>query len=93
MATGRCSGCGRVDSVRKIILHIVSCKAYTELFQREPGKCLDPAAEAARYRTEEQTPEARAEQRGARLEQRFAEINQLQAVSATRWSKPPDILD
>ncbi len=93
MATGRCSGCGRADSVSKISLHIVSCQAYSELFQRQPGKCLDPAAEAARYRAEEQNPEARAEQRGVRLEQRFAEINQLQAVSASRWSRPPDILD
>lgn len=93
MALGRCSGCGRADSLRKISVHIVTCPAYLDLFSRQPERCLDPAAEARRYRAEEQTPEARAEQRGARLEQRFAEINQLQAASASRWSRPPDILD
>lgn len=93
MALGRCSGCGRADSLRKISLHILSCPLYGELFAREPERCLDPAAENERYRAEENTPQARAEQRGERLHQRFSEINRQQAVSASRWARPPDILD
>jgi hypothetical protein len=93
MATGRCSGCGRTDSLRKISTHIVDCFAYLDLFQRDPARALGPAAEYERYRAEDRSPEARAEQRGERLQVRFAEINRQQAVSASRWAKPPDILD
>lgn len=93
MAAGRCSGCGRKDSLRKINQHVVSCPSYLDLFEHDPARCLDPAAEYERFRTEDNTPEARAQQRGARLELRFAEINRLQAHSATRWARPPDILD
>lgn len=93
MAAGRCSGCGRGDSLRKIILHVVSCEAYLALYEHDPERALDPVAENERFRSEENTPEARAEQRGVRLETRFAEINRLQAVSASRWARPPDILE
>lgn len=93
MTTGRCSGCGRADSLRKIRLHIVDCSLYLDLFQRAPEGALDPAAEHERYRTEDRNPEARAEQRGERLEVRFAEINRQQSLSTFRWAKPPDILD
>lgn len=93
MALGRCSGCGRIDSHRKIGLHIVSCPDYLSLFVREPDRALDPVAEHDRYRAEDRSPQARAEQRGERLNARFAEINRQQAVSASRWAKPPDILD
>lgn len=93
MATGRCSGCGRTDSLRKIRLHILHCTRYEHLFHHEPDRALDPAAEHQRYQAEERNPEARAEQRGERLEVRFAAINRHQATSATRWARPPDILD
>lgn len=93
MSAGRCSGCGRVDSLRKVSLHIVSCPDYLALYEQHPERALEPEAEYSRFRTEDTTPEARAQQRGARLEVRFAEINRQQAASATRWSKPPDILD
>lgn len=93
MASGRCSGCGRADSLRKISTHIVSCPDYAELFQSDPSKALDPAAEHRRFQTEDRSPEARAEQRGERLLVRFADINRQQAASTARWAKPPSILD
>lgn len=93
MAAGRCSGCGRTGSLRKISQHVVDCIDYQELFERDPAKALDPAVEHERFRAEECNPEARAHQRGERLQPRFAEINRQQSASAARWATPPDILD
>lgn len=93
MASGRCAGCGRIDSLRKISQHIVDCPLYVDLFHHDPDRCLAPAAEFERYRTEDNSAIARAEQRGTRLSARFAEINRHQAVSTARWLRPPDILE
>lgn len=93
MASGRCAGCGRIDSLRKISQHIVDCEKYYTLFQQDPSRCLTPAAEFERYCDEENSAVARAEQRGTRLAVRFAEINRHQAASAARWQRPPDILE
>jgi hypothetical protein len=93
VAAGRCAGCGRTGSLRKITQHMVSCSDFIDLFGRDPAKALDPEAEYDRYRAEERNAEARAHQRGERLAVRFAEINRQQAASASRWAKPPDILD
>lgn len=93
MPAGRCAGCGRVDSRRKIALHIAECSQYIELYQRDPSRALTPEAEYERHRTVDMTPEARAFQRGVRLKHRFAEINQQQQASASRWATPPDILE
>lgn len=93
MAAGRCAGCGRIDSANKVSSHVLACKAYIDLFEREPGSALTPEAELARFRREDDTPEARAVARGLRLEERFAEINAAQAASASRWATPPDLLD
>lgn len=92
MPAGRCAGCGRTESMRKISLHIVECGRYIDLYARHPERALAPVAEYDRYRREN-TPEARAEQRGQRLHARFAEINRQQAASVTRWTTPPDLLD
>jgi hypothetical protein len=93
MAAGRCAGCGRIDSLRKISTHIVDCTAYLNLFQHNPLRCLTPAAEYERHRAEDTTPVARAEQRGTRLAARFAELNRQQLASVVRWQRPPDILE
>lgn len=93
MATGRCAGCGRIASLRKISQHIVDCESYIELYKREPAQCLDPVAELNRFRDQGGAPQARAEQRDERLRARFAEINRQQLASASRWAKPPDILE
>lgn len=93
MASGRCAGCGRIDSLRKISQHIVDCQDYHALFAHDPTRCLTPAAEYQRYRHEENSAVARAEQRGTRLAVRFAHINRHQAASAVRWQRPPDILE
>jgi hypothetical protein len=93
MASGRCAGCGRIDSVRKVGQHIVDCPQYLKLFTTHPGRCLTPAAEFERYRCEDNSAIARAEQRGSRLAVRFAQINRHQAASALRWQRPPDILE
>lgn len=93
MAAGRCAGCGRIDSLRKIGQHIVDCVGYLTLFSTDSGRCLTPAGEYERYRREETSAVARAEQRGTRLAARFREINRHQAASAARWQRPPDILE
>jgi hypothetical protein len=93
MPAGRCSGCGLNDSARKVALHVLTCSRYLDLFRQDPARCLDPAAEYERYRTEELNPEARAERRDVRLRDRFAELDRQQAVQADRWRTPPDLLD
>lgn len=93
MATGRCAGCGRIDSLRKIGQHIVDCVDYTTLFRTDPDRALTPAEEYQRYRRDETSAVARAEQRGSRLAVRFREINRHQAASTARWARPPDILE
>lgn len=93
MATGRCAGCGRIDSLRKISQHIVDCPLYLHLFDEQPDRCLAPAAEYERHRAEDNSALARAEQRGTRLAARFAELNRHQAASNARWQRPPDILE
>ncbi len=93
MASGRCAGCGRTGSLRKISQHIVDCCSYIELYERNPERCLDPVAELNRYRIHDGGSQARAEQRDERLRARFAEINRLQLTSANRGASPPDILE
>lgn len=93
MAAGRCAGCGRTGPGSKIAGHVIACQAFIELFERDPGRALTPEAELIRFLHEDDTPEARAAARGQRLEERFAEINRQQAVSASRWATPPDLLD
>lgn len=93
MAAGRCAGCGCTDSARKIGLHVMTCPQYIELYRCEPGRCLDPEAEYQRYRTEEDTAEARAHRRHLRLRDSFAETQARQALQAARWRQPRDILD
>lgn len=92
MPTGRCSGCGRTGSLCKIRLHVVACDEYIDLFARDPEAALDPHTDFVQHRRA-QTAQARAIERGHRLEARFAEINRQQAASASRWVTPPDILD
>lgn len=93
MASGRCAGCGRINSLRKISQHIVDCQSYIELYEQAPERCLDPVAEWDRYRERGGGTQERAEQRDERLRARFAEINRQQLASASRWASPPDILD
>jgi hypothetical protein len=93
MAAGRCAGCGRTNSLRKISLHMIDCVKYRELFEKDPVHAPGPAEEYQRHRREDTTPEARAVQRGLRLHTRFAEINRQQAHSAARWATPSDILE
>lgn len=93
MAAGRCAGCGRTDSARKVAVHVLACKAFIDVFEQDPERALTPEAELDRFRREDDTPEAKAVARGLRLEERFAAINRQQQVSASRWVTPPDILE
>jgi hypothetical protein len=93
MATGRCAGCGCTGSVCKIGSHVMTCPQYIELYQHDPARCLDPAAEYQRYRTDEDTSEARARRRHLRLADSYIDLERRQALQATRWRKPKDILE
>ncbi len=92
MAAGRCAGCGRTGSSKRINTHVLGCDGYRQLFQLAPERCLDPAAEYRRFKAEDDTSEARAERRDARLQQRFADMDAEQSRQAQRWRKPADIL-
>lgn len=92
MALGRCAGCGRTGSCKKVEVHALTCPQYLELFRTQPERCLDPAAEHDRHK-EQNTSEARAAQRDIRLRARFAEMERQQNIQGQRWRKPKDILD
>lgn len=92
MAAGRCAGCGQTDSIRKIQIHVNGCREFIDLFRVNPERCLDPVAEYDRYKAEDDSPEARAERRDGRLQQRFADLDQRQTRAAQRWSPERDIL-
>lgn len=74
-------------------IHVLMCPAYAQLFRTHPERCLDPDAEYVRYKTEDDTSEARAKIRDVKLQQRFAEMDRLQSIQAKRWQKPKDILE
>lgn len=93
MAAGRCAGCGRTGAVRKIQAHALTCQKYITLYATSPQRCLDPEAEYIRYQTEDNSPEARAERRDARLRERFSHLDAAAARQAQRWQIPKDILD
>lgn len=93
MAMGRCSGCGLVGSCKKVEIHVLTCPSYLTLFRTEPERCLDPASEQQRYKTHEDTSQARAARRDTRLRHRFAEMDRHQSMQAQRWRTPKDILE
>jgi hypothetical protein len=89
---GRCAGCGRQGSARQVKIHILACQEYAALHQVAPEKCLGPDEEYARYKAQDDSPDARAERRDERLQRRFAELDQQQQMEARRWQPEPDIL-
>jgi len=93
MPTGRCAGCGYVNSDRRAKLHVVGCSDFLELFENDPDKALDPVTEYQRYKSEELTSDARAQRRDLRLTERFSELSALQDLQARRWTTPKDILE
>ncbi len=92
MAAGRCAGCGLTASERRVKLHVLDCPDFLELFRQHPQRCLDPQDEYLRYKTEDDTSEARAGRRDERLRQRFAEQDERQSREDRRWLPEPDIL-
>jgi len=92
MPTGRCAGCGFSAPHTKVKIHVLACPVYVRLFHEDPHRCLDPLAEYERFKTSEDTPEARAVQRDLRLAARFVELSSAEARQTNRWRTPPDIL-
>ena len=93
MPSGRCAGCGSTGSVRKVSTHILTCHEYLALFRQSPQRCLDPQAEHERYKTEDDTSEARAARRDQRLKSRFVKLDGQQRFAARRWQQLKDILE
>lgn len=93
MPRGRCAGCGRHGSPTQVCVHILGCAEYLRLYRESPERCLDPEAEYERHNAAQNTPEARAERRGARLTLRFAETDRQQIRDAARWQQPGDLFD
>lgn len=68
MLRGRCSGCGKEDTTRKVQIHITQCPEYLALFRSHPDRALDPAAEYVKS----QQPEALQDSEDVREAQREA---------------------
>lgn len=64
MAAGRCAGCGKTGSACKVNGHILTCEKWLALYQSDPSKALDAAAEHIRWKAEDQANE-RTERREA----------------------------
>lgn len=93
MPTGRCAGCGRIESLKKAEQHALTCPEYLKRYREHPESCLDPGAEFVRFKTEDDTSEARAERRDQRLQKRFADMDEQHARQAQRWQRPKDLLE
>lgn len=87
MALGRCAGCGKTGSACKIKDHCVQCPRWLLLFQQDPARALDPAAEYIRWRDEDKNTE-----RTERREQVVVTTDASRAASLARFATPPDIL-
>ncbi len=94
MATGRCAGegCGYTAAALRVNAHVLTCSSYLELFRTDPGRCLTPEAEYARYKEIEDSPDARARRRDIRLRQRYAESERMAPLREDRWVIGNDIL-
>ncbi len=92
MSLGRCSGCGYSSASTKVNNHVMTCSAYAALYRQNPGRCLSPTAEYERYRTVEDSPEARAARRETRIQVILADMERQYAAQAVRWQRPKDIL-
>ena len=93
MAAGRCAGCGYTNSRTKVDTHCLSCEQFLDLFRTAPHRCLDPAAEQARFKAQDDSAAARAQRRDDRLTARYTELERLTAAQASRWATPSDLLD
>ena len=92
MSAGRCAGCGNIGSSAQMNRHVLTCAAFLGLFRKRPEQCLDPEAEYERFKVEEDSSEARAQRRDARLERQFADQTVRRDWETDRWA-PRDILE
>lgn len=93
MARGRCAGCGMTNaSIKKMRAHLMSCPAYTELFQSAPERALEPAQEQQRWLADEGSSEAREAARDVRLEALRERLAAARVAQVDRWKTPDDLL-
>ena len=69
MSRGRCPGCGAEDaSSKKIRSHMNECAEVARLHQEDPGRLIDPEAEASRWSEWMGSPEGQEALQSARDE-------------------------
>jgi hypothetical protein len=73
--------------------HVVTCPDFIALYKSDPSKAINPRQEYDRWSREENSAEARAEAKDARLSTRFAELDRRRMEQSERWQKPKDPLD
>lgn len=86
-ARGRCAGCQETGPLRKMERHVSQCEQWALLY-REGKHPLDPAAEQARWESEDKAAE-----RAAQVEKSIAEVDAYRAAQAERFKRPRDILE
>lgn len=86
-AQGRCAGCGKTGTARKIDVHTLDCEDFQVLHARSPAAALGAQAEYARW--------AGADKAQGRLDRRdtgLAVTRAARAVQAQRFARLPDVL-
>lgn len=83
---GRCEGCGRTDSVRKVTSHIQGCDRWLALYASDPALALSPEESARQWKGG-----GRASERAAYLLAVTSDIEGRRAAALERF-RPVDIL-
>jgi ferric-dicitrate binding protein FerR (iron transport regulator) len=81
IAQGRCAGCAESGPLKAVEWHILSCPSWAKLYQQDPDRALDPAAEFARWASED-----REHEHAADLAQRVADTVASRAASRKRFA-------
>jgi len=88
MAAGRCAGCGRQGSARRISHHTTECAPWLELFEADPSRALSPEAEYQRWQRE-----GRQEERDAHLAAVTSEARVRRSAAADRFRRRDILAD
>lgn len=85
---GRCAGCRENGELKAVLWHVLSCEKWAALYRADPAAALPPAAEYARWRSEEKAAE-----HGAGLRQRIADTQDRRAASVARFQQADPLED
>lgn len=84
---GRCAGCTETGSLKNLVVHVVACPDWAELYRKDPAAALGPAEEYDRWLREDRDREKQAD-----LEGRIADTLDRRAAMLRRF-RTVDILE